>query len=85
QIVLWLEYDVILNDNTTKTNHYQISLSLFFVVNNNTRSCLVAQALVSDETTEFYKWILECTKKATMIEPLVFIMDADPIADAAIR
>ncbi|CAG8555213.1 5369_t:CDS:2 [Ambispora gerdemannii] len=86
QIVLWLEYyDVILNDNTAKTNHYQMSLSLFFIVNNNTRSRLVAQALMSDETTESYKWILECTKKITMIELLVFITNADSAADAAVR
>lgn len=86
QIVLWLEYyDVVLNDNTAKTNRYQMPLSLFLAVDNNTRSRLVAQALVSDETTESYKWILECTKKTTMTEPLVFVTDADPIADAVIR
>src|SRR6266540_2884215 len=85
QIALWLEYhDVILNDNTAKTNHYQIPLSLFLTIDNNTRSCLVTQALMSDKTTESYKWILECTKKATMTKPLVFITDADPAADAAI-
>src|SRR5947209_20631347 len=60
-------------------------LSLFLAVDNNTRSRFVAQALMSDKTTESYKWILECTKKATMTEPLVFIMDADPAADAAIK
>src|SRR5256885_16861140 len=81
QVIFWLEYhDVILNDNTTKTNCYQMSLSLFLIVDNNTKSRLVAQALVSDETTESYKWILECTKKATMTEPLVFVTDADPAA-----
>src|SRR6266540_223599 len=86
QIALWLEYhDVILNDNTAKTNHYQMPLSLFLAIDNNTRSRLVAQALVSDETTESYKWILECTKKATMTELLVFVTDADPAADAVIR
>ena len=85
QVILWLEYhDVILNDNTAKTNHYQMSLSLFLIVDNNTWSRLVAQALVSDETTESYTWILECTKKATMAEPLVFVTDADPAADAAV-
>src|SRR2546425_5434964 len=85
QIALWLEYhDVVLNDNTAKTNRYQMPLSLFLIVDNNTKSRLVAQALVSDETTESYKWILECTKKATMTEPLVFVSDADPAADAAI-
>ncbi len=85
QIALWLEYhDVILNDNTAKTNRFNMPLSLFLAVDNNTRSRLVAQALVSDETTDSYKWILECTKNATMVEPLVFVTDADPAADAAI-
>ncbi|RHZ83597.1 hypothetical protein Glove_90g2 [Diversispora epigaea] len=86
QIVFWLEYhDVILNDNTAKTNRYQIPLSLFLTVDNNTRLRLVAQALVSDETTESYNWILGCTKKATMTEPLVFVTDADPAVDVAIK
>ena len=58
-------------------------LSLFLAVDNNTRSRLVAQAFVSDETTESYKWILECTKKATMSEPLVFVTNANPAMDAA--
>ena len=85
QITLWLEYhDVILNDNTAKTNRYQMPLSLFLVTDNNTKSRLVAQALVSDETVESYKWVLECTKNATMTEPLVFVTDADSAANAAI-
>ncbi|CAB5369719.1 unnamed protein product [Rhizophagus irregularis] len=86
QIALWLEYhDVILNDNTMKTNRYNMPLSLFLAIDNNIRSCLIAQALVSDEITESYKWILECTKKATMIEPLVFVTDTDHAMDAAIE
>ncbi|EXX55726.1 hypothetical protein RirG_222750 [Rhizophagus irregularis DAOM 197198w] len=85
-IALWLEYhDIILNDNTAKTNRYNMPLSLFLAVDNNTRSRLVAQALISDETTESYKWILECTKKATMIKPLVFVTNTDPAMDAAIE
>src|SRR6266496_5827830 len=85
QITLWLEYhDVILNNNTAKTNRYQMPLSLFLVIDNNTKSRLIAQALVSDETVESYKWILECTKNATMTEPLVFVTDADPTIDAVI-
>ena len=85
QIALWLEYhDVVLNDNTAKTNRYNMPLSLFLIVDNNTKSRLVAQSLVSDETVETYKWILECTKKATMTEPMVFVTDADPAMDAAV-
>src|SRR5436853_2609408 len=75
QIALWLEYhDVVLNDNTAKTNRYNMPLSLFLIVDNNTKSRLVAQSLVSDEMVETYKWILECTKKATMTEPMVFVV-----------
>ncbi|RHZ58027.1 hypothetical protein Glove_379g13 [Diversispora epigaea] len=59
-------------------------LLLFLAIDNNTKSRLVAQALVYDKTVESYKWILECMKNATMTEPLVFITDADPAADAAI-
>ena len=56
QIALWLEYhDVVLNDNTAKTNRYNMPLSLFLIVDNNTKSRLVAQSLVSDETVETYK------------------------------
>ena len=62
-----------------------MSLLLFLAVDNNTRSRLVTQALVSDKTTESYKWILDCTKKATKIELLVFITDTDPAADATVR
>src|ERR1044072_2464256 len=86
QIAFWLEYhDVIMNDNIYKMNWYQMPLLLFLIVDNNTRSCLVAQALVSDKTMKFYKWILECTKNATMAELLVFVTDADPAIDVAIR
>src|SRR6185437_14217805 len=85
QIALWLEYhDVILNDNTAKINRYQMPLSLFLIIDNNTKSRLVAQSLVSDETVESYKWILECTKSVTMTEPIVFITDTDPAIDAAL-
>ncbi|CAG8823417.1 36919_t:CDS:2, partial [Gigaspora margarita] len=48
-------------------------------------SHLVAQSLISDETVESYKWILECTKKAIGVEPLVFITDADPAMDSTIK
>ena len=50
-------------------------LSIFLIVNNNTKSCLIAQSLVFDEMVETYKWILEYTKHATITEPMVFITD----------
>ena len=40
---------------------------------------------MSDETAESYKWILEYTIKAIMIELLVFIINVDLTADVAIK
>ncbi|CAG8693188.1 14021_t:CDS:2, partial [Racocetra persica] len=45
----------------------------------------VAQALVSDKTVDSYLWILQCTMKATGIEPMVFVMDADLAMDSALK
>ncbi|RHZ86813.1 hypothetical protein Glove_44g38 [Diversispora epigaea] len=62
QVQLWMTYhDVILNDNTHKTNHFNMPLSLFIVVNNHFCSRLVAQALVNNETKETYEWLLTST------------------------
>ncbi|EXX66078.1 hypothetical protein RirG_127270 [Rhizophagus irregularis DAOM 197198w] len=61
QIILWIKYhDVIINDNTAKTNMYNMPLSLFVGIDNNGRTRLLAQAIVSDETFETYQWILQC-------------------------
>ncbi|CAG8442619.1 3408_t:CDS:2, partial [Cetraspora pellucida] len=86
QISLWLEYyNVILNNNTSKTNRYQMPLSLFFAVNNNIRSRFVVQALVFDKTVDSYLWILQCTMKAKGVEPMVFVTDADLAMDTGIQ
>jgi len=85
QVQRWITYhDVILNDNTHKTNQYNMPLSLFVAVDNHFRTRLVAQALVNDETKETYEWILTSTLKATNHAPRVFITDADPGMDAAV-
>lgn len=85
QIILWIKYhDVIINDNTAKTNMYNMPLSLFVGIDNNGRTRLLAQAIVSDETFETYQWILQCALQATEKQPIVFFTDADPAMDAAI-
>ncbi|RHZ55115.1 hypothetical protein Glove_420g99 [Diversispora epigaea] len=63
----------------------QIALWLKYhdvVLNDNTAK---TNPLVSDETTESYKWILKYTKNTIMIESLVFVTDAYPAADATIE
>lgn len=84
QIILWTRYsDVILHDNTSRTNRYNCPLSLFILVDNDGKSRLGAQAFLNDETQESYEWILQQTLNATGIEPKVIITDMDPAMDVA--
>ncbi|CAG8855885.1 1745_t:CDS:1, partial [Gigaspora margarita] len=87
QIERWLTFgDVVLNDNTSATNRYEMALSLFLVVDNHLSSRLVAQALTDDETKEAHIWILQQIKKATSEAiPYIIFTDADPALLAAIR
>ena len=57
--------DVILNDNTCKTNKYNMYLSVFLVRDNYGRFRNIANALVEDELASTYTWILQCLAKAT--------------------
>src|SRR5207248_6860312 len=49
QIILWSCYsDVILHDNTSRTNKYNYPLSLFILVDSDGKSHLEAQAFLND-------------------------------------
>lgn len=52
-------------------------LVLFTVVDNNGITCLVAGALLSDETRESYVWVLEQLKTYGGCEPNVIFTDGD--------
>src|SRR5437588_2647074 len=84
QILLWSRYsDVILHDNTSRTNKYNYLLSLFILVDSDRKSRLGAQAFLNDETQESYEWILQQTLDATGIEPKVIITNMDLAMDVA--
>src|SRR6266511_1437766 len=87
QIDLWQRFhDVVINDNTAKTNKYNMYLSLTIVVDNHAHSRMAATAVVSDETKETYQWILECLLRATNgLAPKVLFTDADAGMIAAIH
>src|SRR5205823_5560801 len=71
--------DVILNDNTCKTNKYHMYLSVFMVKDNYGRFRNVANALVEDELSSTYIWILQCLLKATdNTVPKSFWSDSEP-------
>lgn len=57
--------DIVLNDNTCKTNKFNMYLSVFMVKDNNGRFRNVANALVEDELSSTYVWILKCLMQAT--------------------
>ncbi|XP_058761389.1 protein FAR1-RELATED SEQUENCE 5-like [Vicia villosa] len=52
--------DVIAFDTTYKKNKYNYPLVIFSGCNHHSQTVIFGAALVSDETTETYKWLLEC-------------------------
>src|SRR3954453_12137189 len=85
QQILWLRYhDVIMHDNTCKTNRYNRPLSLFVTPDNNLKTRIVAQAIVDDETQFSYEWVFQCVKEATGISPRVFVTDGDQALNGAV-
>ncbi|RHZ82368.1 hypothetical protein Glove_109g371 [Diversispora epigaea] len=61
----WIKfYDVIIHDNTARTNKYNYPLSLFILIDNYNRSKLAAQAIIQDERQESYEWLLQCCLEA---------------------
>jgi hypothetical protein len=47
-------YDVIVTDNTSRTNKYHMALYLFVGIDNQNHTRVFAQALLSDEISAFY-------------------------------
>ncbi|CAG8581137.1 17484_t:CDS:10, partial [Dentiscutata erythropus] len=72
QIVLWSHFsDIVLHDNTLRTNKYNYPLFLFILVNNDRRSRLRAQAFLNDETKESYEWaVFASSTIANVVEAL---------------
>ena len=71
-------HDVVLTDNTAQTNKYWMSLCLFVGVDAHRRSRLIAQALMSDETSSSYIWVLKNLLEAVNnLQPLTIYSDCD--------
>ncbi|CAB5190655.1 unnamed protein product [Rhizophagus irregularis] len=84
---LWPKYhDVVIHDNTAKTNRYEMALSLFVGIDSNFKTRILAQALTKYETLADYKWILQCTLEATSnLSPVVLFTDGDPAMLGAVQ
>ncbi|CAG8653730.1 9002_t:CDS:2 [Cetraspora pellucida] len=50
---------------------------IFAVVDNNFKLQIIAQAILPNETSESYRWVLQQTIEATGVQPGAFIIDAD--------
>ncbi|SRR6266498_2573581 len=60
---LWPKFhDIIIHDNTLKTNRYKIALSLFVVIDNNYKIRIVAQVLTKYETQVNYNYRISWAK-----------------------
>src|SRR5207248_2825934 len=87
QVQLWIRFhDVVITDDTYKTNRYDMALSLFMIIDNHNRTRIVAQALIEDETESTFQWILDRILHGTnFIFPRVLFTDGDLAMAAAIK
>ncbi|GET64597.1 protein FAR1-RELATED SEQUENCE 5-like [Rhizophagus irregularis DAOM 181602=DAOM 197198] len=87
QQTLYLRHhDVILTDNTARTNKYHLLLCLFVGVDEHRHSRVIAQALMSDETTSSYMWVLNNFLAATnYLAPRTIFSDCDTGLEPAIE
>ena len=78
--------DIIITDNTSKTNKYHMALCFFVGVDNRNYTQVFAQALLSDKTSTSYIWVLEQLLEANNgIIPTAIISDADTKLDAVLK
>jgi MULE transposase domain/FAR1 DNA-binding domain len=86
-IDLWPKFhDVIIYDTTSKTNRYEMALSLFVAVDNNYKTRIVAQALTKYENQADFNWIFQCILQASNnLPPKVLFTDSDPAIIAAVQ
>src|SRR5688572_12657312 len=85
QQILWLCYhDMIMHDNTCKTNCYDRPLSFFVTPDNNLKTRIVAQAIVNNKSQFSYEWVFQYIKKATGAAPKVFVTNGNPAINAVV-
>src|SRR3954468_4019316 len=79
-----VHYDIIIYDNTARTNKYNYPLSLFILIDNYNKSRLAAQAFLQDERQESYEWLFRTCLEVCEILPLTFVTNSNPAVIAAI-
>ena len=77
--------DIVIHDNTYKCNKFGMHLGIFTSINSHGRTTLLAQCLVSGETTEDYLWAYKQFFDAAERLPAVMMTDRDPGVEAAMQ
>jgi len=77
-------FQVLIHDNTYKTNRFNLPAGLFSAPNRHGQTMLLAVSLASKETTSDYEWQYQMWMDAVGISPGIIFTDADPGATAAI-
>lgn len=86
QVILWLKYhDVVVCDTTSATNRWKMPLLLLVVVDDHNRTRIACQAIMCNETSSSFKWVLQQIKNKVQCAPHVVLSDADPSIDLAFR
>jgi zinc finger SWIM domain-containing protein 3 len=71
---------------TYKKNKYNYPLVIFSGCNHHSQTIIFGAALVSDETTETYKWLLRCFLECMEgKQPKVVVTDGDGAMREAIK
>lgn len=77
-------FQILIHDNTYKTNRFKLPLGVFCSVNRHGHTVLLACCLSYREGSSDYEWAYDCWKRATGIDPALVLTDADPGATVAV-
>ena len=77
-------HQILVHDNTYKTNRFKLPFGVFCTVNRHGHTVLTASCLSFKEGTADYEWAYEQYQRAVGIAPTVVFTDADPGATAAV-
>lgn len=74
-----------MNNVIYKFCRYDMVFVPFTAVDNHNRSIIVGAGLLSNETIESYKWLLEAFLKAHEKQPVLVLTDQDPAVIQAVE
>jgi len=77
-------YQVLIHDNTYKTNTFKLPCGLYLAPNRHGQIVLLAVSLSAKEGAEDYKWQLEQCLEAVTDPPCLVLTDADPGVTASL-